>query len=311
MSMSAPFNVGDELPRSSIHDSLGGLRHGTISLVPERNLILLFFKPDSNLSPGFESVQGFEEQGTFLFPGEGRSESQVMEGGNLALANSDKESSQIYLFESRAQNAKYLGEFVNMPDDLSWVRNKDFHGQERDALVFRLRSVDQSPSSESLSPPEQQLEEHPWTPPSWEDYLLKHNGEDGAETSATRAEFELESRFGRWRILLGSQIVDLRIQVGGTHIEPDLFDKTRGEVIEAKRSGSRQMVRMAIGQVLDYKNELSKYLDDPVSAAILLPGAPADNLPALCAELGIRIYIPDGEEFIEFTSQAQGSRRKQ
>jgi hypothetical protein len=53
----------------------------------------------------------------------------------------------------------------------------------------------------------------------------------------------------------------------------DLFDKTFWQLIEAKASISREALRMAIGQIRDYK----RFYKRPACLAVLLPSCPSDS----------------------------------
>jgi hypothetical protein len=57
----------------------------------------------------------------------------------------------------------------------------------------------------------------------------------------------------------------------------DLFDQTHWQLIEAKATTSREAVRMAIGQLMDYR----RYYDRHPSLAVLLSSHPT----AACIEL--------------------------
>ena len=61
----------------------------------------------------------------------------------------------------------------------------------------------------------------------------------------------------------------------------DIFDATSQELYEAKGSASRPNVRLALGQLLDYKRHI------PVATmeiSVLLPHKPAPDLVALLLE---------------------------
>jgi hypothetical protein len=83
----------------------------------------------------------------------------------------------------------------------------------------------------------------------------------------------------------------------GVQVFPDLYNATTKTVVEAKKSASREYVREAIGQVLDYKNLLEMEGEEGINAAILLPGLPEPDLVFLCAGLAIEVIIPDGNGF--------------
>jgi hypothetical protein len=127
----------------------------------------------------------------------------------------------------------------------------------------------------------------------------------------SRQEMRLQKDFGEWLQARGAEVESLSIPInGGTvFMRPDLFNKTDSVVIEAKKSSARSYVREAIGQVLDYVNNL-KLCDDPITAspAILLPARPEDDLIGLCDQLGITvIYRKDGTFVSQHTSDPQAT----
>ena len=66
-------------------------------------------------------------------------------------------------------------------------------------------------------------------------------------------------------------------------------------LIEAKASSERENIRMAIGQLLDYK----RYSPIPKKLAILLPNLPKSDLVELLHSLDIDIIYEEGEKFSE------------
>jgi hypothetical protein len=67
-----------------------------------------------------------------------------------------------------------------------------------------------------------------------------------------------------------------------------VYDKTRNNVIEAKGTGTRGDVRMALGQVLDY----SRFVDGDPGKAVLLPQRPRPDLEDLLASAGVHAVWP-------------------
>jgi hypothetical protein len=57
----------------------------------------------------------------------------------------------------------------------------------------------------------------------------------------------------------------------------DIFDQTENVLYEAKGVATREAVRMALGQLLDY----SRHVPGDPSPAVLLPARPSDDLVAL------------------------------
>ncbi len=79
----------------------------------------------------------------------------------------------------------------------------------------------------------------------------------------------------------------------GERLVIDGYDPEADMLIEAKASASRQDIRMAIGQLLDYRRHLAPL----AQMVVLLPEAPSDDLVDLLRSLGIGLVIQDDERF--------------
>jgi hypothetical protein len=73
----------------------------------------------------------------------------------------------------------------------------------------------------------------------------------------------------------------------------DLFDETTNTLIEAKGSVARQAIRMAIGQLADYR----RFENPDVSVAVLLPERPRAELEDLLLGLSITLIYRAGGHF--------------
>jgi len=73
----------------------------------------------------------------------------------------------------------------------------------------------------------------------------------------------------------------------------DIFLPERNVLIEAKSSDRREFVRMAVGQLLDYR----RYEKTEPELAILLPYWPNADIRDLLVSLDIALIWPHGAEF--------------
>jgi hypothetical protein len=71
----------------------------------------------------------------------------------------------------------------------------------------------------------------------------------------------------------------------GVRLIVDLFDLTHWQLLEAKVSTSRETIRMAIGQLRDYK----RYYNRPPSLAVLLPSRPSADCVKLLTDNRIAV----------------------
>ena len=68
----------------------------------------------------------------------------------------------------------------------------------------------------------------------------------------------------------------------------DVYDETRNNLVEAKGSGTRGELRMAIGQLIDY----GRFADGPPAKAVLVPSRPRADLEALLRAADVAAVWP-------------------
>jgi len=81
---------------------------------------------------------------------------------------------------------------------------------------------------------------------------------------------------------------------GQSAMRCDLFDETSNVLYEAKGTSHRMNIRLAIGQLFDYR----RFENKEPELAILVPGRPNDEIVDLCNSLNIEIVWPTGDSFI-------------
>jgi hypothetical protein len=246
----------------------------------------------------------------FLYTGEGRVGDQPMKHGNRSILEHRDRGRSLRLFvadglvEGTAQrNQLYIGEFaIDHANPYSLQEAPDANGENRTVFVFRLRSDgealrrDSDESAVSDAEPEGSaalvaVEENIGT--SFE--VAPREG-----TTATRREGELVDRyitwmgpghvFGRWKLRAPDELRPLLT---------DIYDETENILYEAKGTATRVAIRMAIGQLLDYRRHIDR---QDVRLAILLPHRPSEDLVEFAIGLGIAVVAEEdrgGFESIE------------
>jgi 5-methylcytosine-specific restriction protein A len=140
------FTIGQEYRRRDLHAKYGGQRQGGIS-TPQRFPILLLFTGESGEQYGYSD--GFQEDGTFWYTGEGQVGDMEMVRGNRAIRDHEADGKALHLFEStRTAWVRYLGEasYLGVHDATA----PDHNGKFRRALVFELALDDRK--SEAVVP---------------------------------------------------------------------------------------------------------------------------------------------------------------
>jgi hypothetical protein len=103
-------------------------------------------------------------------------------------------------------------------------------------------------------------------------------------TDAERREAALVERYATWLRNRGHEAARQCIRLPGASraLYTDLFDLTMSEVVEAKGSASRDHVRLALGQILDYARYVAHQ-----RRSVLLPVRPAEDLIELLGSHGV------------------------
>lgn len=108
-----------------------------------------------------------------------------------------------------------------------------------------------------------------------------------------RIEGRLVQRFRDWLDPSGERLRTWVIPVGDDRLRTDLYDTRQNLLIEAKAAATREHLRQAVGQLVDYR----RYLSPRPRLAILLPARPSADLAALPAEVDIGLIWAAGDGF--------------
>lgn len=122
-------------------------------------------------------------------------------------------------------------------------------------------------------------------------------------------EARLVEQFKAWLVKNGLQRpAAIKFPAGGgeTWVEADLWIPEKVQLVEAKNDATRESVRMAIGQVLDYAHLASLLIENDEfpglknpQPAILLPMLPASDLLELIKKLEIVLWVQSNQGFQE------------
>lgn len=296
---------GDTVRRTAIHEAYKGQEQGGISTPTSIRDIMIFTDPEKGARYGYDVFEGLREDGSYAYTGEGQYGDQQFVRGNRALRDANAAGKTIRLLRTKGVNATYVGAFATGDPTYVIETIPDLDGQPRQGIIFNLEpldaEVDLLPAYGGELQPVTALVDytpHPqtWTPPEFSDVIVPGLPQVG-DRVVSRAEFRLQSDFGRWLEAAQTPPTRLPLRAGSTMIEPDFYVADRGWIVEAKKSTARGHIRTAIGQVLDYVHIASK-AGLTASPVILLPGRPESDLVELMTKLGIIVAIqtPDGFE---------------
>jgi hypothetical protein len=282
---------GDILSRREVHARFGGRRQGGISPSREAPVVMFFTDPAAGHQHGY--YDGWDADGLFNYVGEGQHGDQRFVQGNKSIAQHREDGRTLEGFLARGTDVIYLGEF-----ELVGTVPRDAHetGDEntlRQVIVFRLRPLNEVPVDLPVAPitpadepivdqvaVEEQHTERSFITPNREPYELE------------RAEAALVRRYQRHLQSQGHNVTRLRVIPPGeaAPLYSDLWDETARELVEAKGNVTRDQLRHAVGQLLDY----GRFIDSQ-TRTVLVPSRPRPDLIAYLASVDIGVVYPDGD----------------
>ena len=224
-----------------------------------------------------------------------------MTRGNRAILEHRKNHMSIRLFDGATGVVTYRGE-------LAIDEHHPFHrmdGREKDTdaiseiIVFHLHPIaglTGRGAGLAVQPAGAIVEEVAPEAMNVEAFLQTPSAEP---READRRESKLVSDFRAFCKLNSMQLVRQSIAPPGEQsLFTDLFDKTRNLLIEAKGSVTRDSIRLAIGQLLDYR----RFFNPTPDLAVLVPARPREDLIALLHSLQIAVIFRHEESFEELSA---------
>jgi hypothetical protein len=277
------LNVGGKLVRRDLHAQFGGGWYGGIEPSGKTPNVLLFTDREAGKKFGY-NFDGWHPDGTFHYTGEGQLGDQSMREGNRAVRDHLDEGRALRLFVKDGTSVTYAGEF-ELPNESHILIDEapDREGFKRKVFVFRLRAVgDIWPQLDAKAPSELLPFTLPIEANNVEGYVQQR--EAGEPTEALRHEALLVQRFVDWLENDRGETAERHgiPTAAGRTMFTDVYVRESKELIEAKASSSREHIRMALGQVLDY----ARYVDHS-RLAVLVPTRPPQELVSLLIAHGI------------------------
>lgn len=280
-----PYKQGDKVLRKDLHSVVGGSRQGGICS-SKQGYILIFSDPKIGHEFGYHDGWSGNH---FLYFGSGQEGDMEFSRGNKAILEHKKEKGSIHLFMGSKGEVVYEGQMeldTNNPYEL--IENNDKNGEERIAIVFRLNPI----SKRQTHLPNTNLEIHDET--KVEDINLERYLKDSFQIKETdartgsRTESKLLTKYAKFRAQkalpsLTSKIIKIKGEKKTDILRVDGWVEKEQLLIEAKSSCTRNHIRLAIGQLLDYKRFI-----EPKEMAILLPAKPKQDLLELIHSLKIK-----------------------
>jgi hypothetical protein len=287
----AGLDPGDSLSRREVHERFGGRRQGGVSPSREAPAVIFFTDPATGHRHGY--YDGWDAEGLFNYVGEGQRGDQRFVQGNKSILQHREDHRTLEGFLARGTEVTYLGEFELVDWFLRDAHETGDKNTLRQVIVFRLRPLNPVPVDLPVAPVtpadeatvemvavEEQHTERSFVAPDREPYELE------------RSEAALVHRYRQHLQRKGHTVSRLRVVPPGegAPIYSDLWDASAGELVEAKASVTRDHLRHAVGQLLDYGRFV-----DAKALTVLVPCRPRQDLLAYLRHAGIDSVYPDGE----------------
>lgn len=287
--MTWTLHPGEKVRRVMLHAELGGSGQGGIGPSRKSPNVFIFSDPPAGERHGY--YDGWLG-GLFHYTGEGQRGDQEMKGGNSAILNHRFEKRALRLFDGARGTVTYVDEFEI--DEFEPFYRADAHetdnGPQREVIVFRLRPKTIEPAEDN--PKLAQI----FSAPRSIEVPIEEQHTERAFVSPNREPYEAERKEHTLVLDLANHLRRLGHEVSRNQLRPpgegrpiltDLYDATTGTLVEAKATVHRDAIRMALGQLLDYK----RFIDggEPEHLAVLVPRQPRTDLCELLSSNGIDV----------------------
>src|SRR5215218_1246037 len=242
-----------------MQQEFGGSPQGGIGPSRRSANVFVFSDPAAGEQHGY--YDGWLGDGCFHYTGEGQRGDQVMKVGNAAILNHRSEGRALRVFMGARGTVTYLDDVE--VDEVEPFYRTDAHetkdGPLREVIVFRLRPK----VIEPLEPTSKLAEV--LIGPTRKVVPIEQQHTEKAYVSPNQKPYESDRREQRLVLALEDHLLKLGHEVVRQQLLPpgearplltDLFDATTGVLVEAKGTVERNAIRMAIGQLADYKRFL-------------------------------------------------------
>ena len=296
------LSPGTRIERRQLHERFGGRTQGGIGPSRQTPNVLIFSDPETGEQHGY--YDGWQADGCFHYTGEGQRGDQQMKSGNAAILNHAAEGRALRVFEGARGSVTYVDEFEVDTSEPTYRTDapETGDGPVREVIVFRLRPKHVAPQE-----PDSKLAEVLAGPARCE-VPIEQQQTEKAYVTPNNSPYEAERREQSLVLEFEDHLRELDHEVFRQRILPpgearplftDLYDATVDMLVEAKGTVERNAIRMAIGQLADYKRFVSD--GSPKHIAVLLPSEPRIDLSDLLASQGIDLIFKTHTGFEDST----------
>ena len=289
---------GQKIKRTRLNNIFNTSGQGGINPSNKNKLIFLFSDPQVGEKFGYQD--GWKD-GIFYYSGKGPKGDMQLTQVNKSIYETLKNQYKIYLFNGSRDEVVYENEFkLDLETPYIEKETLDKDNLLRTAIIFRLLPI---LKSETITLPESIIQlpkKNSSTTVSLEKNNKKYTKVKLNENDIIieYREKELVERYAKYLKIKEQKILERKkIDIlNDTTLYTDGWIEEDRILIEAKANTTRDNVRMAIGQLLDYARHIKP--NPPEFFAILLPKRPTKDLVDLLFSLDIQIIYEKGSSFI-------------
>jgi hypothetical protein len=308
---------GQMVKRKSLHDKYGGVRQGGIAPSNETPNIFLFFEPAHAVSHGY-LADTWEpgNENVFRYTAEGQSGDQEFTRMNKSVMQFKSSGKSLRLFRGVRGTVEYLGEYeLDSLRPYDFVSSEGKDGNLRQTIVFRLlrKLLANGPGGASGEPDgiSSQEDQAPAEIGKPYDWVSEENpsiavsdpftNNPDALDRATVAHRTTQNLVAEWLASCGLDALspnadDPPFDIAWRHGERLYI----GEVKSISVDNEMHQIRLGIGQVVDYSQQLGG-----VPVLILSEEPLSARWRAVCISAGVTMISVDQLEVLTFSDLEQ------
>ena len=293
------WQVGETHTRAERVKLYGGGTQGGINPSAQTPNVFIYSDPEKAATFGYDFDGWTVDGDIYLYTGDGQEGNQSLSStGNAAVLDHKQDGRSLRLSVANGiapdtKNTKlhrYIGEFqIDDEYPFFWETAPDKNKVLRQVVVFRLIPVDsESPSSGPQTPLDDKGASQPKQVPLESSNNLTFPTGGSESSTAERREQQLVDRCAQFLNNRGYETSRWKIPIPDQQapIYTDLYIERLSELIEAKSTCERSSIRMAVGQLLDYR----RYIEVE-TLTVLLPCKPSLDLREYLESCGIGLLV--------------------
>lgn len=296
---------GTRITRSELNQRFGGGIQGGMLTPAGGKLMFLFSDPVSGEAFGY-TTDGWAdaEHSRYFYTGEGPIGPQSIDRGkNKILLETLDTDRDVHLFYAvgtvagtQAKIHEYLGQFA-LDADSPWHPETvpDQNGDPRTVVVFNLVRVEGAYERATSNHVDADAPAPLTTTATIDPEAANRTAFERAAVdpvTAERRERRLEDQLIAWLSDQGYEPKRQRIRIAGERasLYTDTWIPETRTLFEVKGDATRNDVRMAVAQLLDYRRHVDP---PPNNATVVVPIAPTDDVQAFVREVGLSLAVFD------------------